>query len=167
MERERFVDKIALVTGGANGLGRGMVEQLVKEGAQVAIFDIEDDTMEEVFGGNDHVFCVHCDVRDYDQVQESVQKVIDRYGRIDVFDEQCRHLPSGAVSGVQQGGMARCDGHESERRILRRPGCCAHDGRAWREGLHREHELEQLPPRPSAASPPIAPRKPPSKCLRR
>lgn len=28
MERERFVDKIALVTGGANGLGRGMVEQL-------------------------------------------------------------------------------------------------------------------------------------------
>lgn len=60
MERERFVDKIALVTGGANGLGRGMVEQLVKEGAQVAIFDIEDDTMEEVFGGNDHVFCVHC-----------------------------------------------------------------------------------------------------------
>ena len=43
MERERFVDKIALVTGGANGLGRGMVEQLVKEGAQVAIFDIEDD----------------------------------------------------------------------------------------------------------------------------
>lgn len=50
MERERFVDKIALVTGGANGLGRGMVEQLVKEGAQVAIFDIEDDTMEEVFG---------------------------------------------------------------------------------------------------------------------
>ena len=45
MERERFVDKIALVTGGANGLGRGMVEQLVKEGAQVAIFDIEDDTM--------------------------------------------------------------------------------------------------------------------------
>ena len=67
MERERFVDKIALVTGGANGLGRGMVEQLVKEGAQVAIFDIEDDTMEEVFGGNDHVFCVHCDVRDYDQ----------------------------------------------------------------------------------------------------
>ena len=85
MERERFVDKIALVTGGANGLGRGMVEQLVKEGAQVAIFDIEDDTMEEVFGGNDHVFCVHCDVRDYDQVQESVQKVIDRYGRIEVL----------------------------------------------------------------------------------
>lgn len=85
MEKQRFVDKIALVTGGANGLGRGMVEQLVEEGAQVAIFDIEDDTMEEVFGDNDRVFCVHCDVRDYDQVQESVQQVIERYGRIDVL----------------------------------------------------------------------------------
>lgn len=85
MEKMRFVDKIALVTGGANGFGRGMTEQLVKEGAQVAVFDIEDDTMEEAFGGNDNVYCLHCDVRDYDQVQESVQKVIDHFGRIDVL----------------------------------------------------------------------------------
>ena len=64
-----------------------MVEQLVKEGAQVAIFDIEDDTDGKrwVRGESSSRFCVHCDVRDYDQVQESVQKVIDRYGRIDVL----------------------------------------------------------------------------------
>lgn len=85
MEKQRFMDKIALVTGGANGLGRGMAEQFVKEGAQVAIFDIEGDTMEEVFRGDDRVHCVYCDVRDYDQVQESVRKVIERFGRIDVL----------------------------------------------------------------------------------
>ena len=101
----------------------------MKEGAQVAIFDIEDDTMEEVFEGNDHVFCVHCDVRDYDQVQESVQKVIDRYGRIDVLMNNAgiRHR-SRFWSAARRDGLM--DGHESERRILRRPGCCAHDGRA-------------------------------------
>ena len=85
MEKQRFIDKIALVTGGANGLGRGMVEQLVKEGAQVAVFDIEDDTMEEVYADNDRVYRLHCDVRDYGQVQESVAKVIERYGHIDVL----------------------------------------------------------------------------------
>ncbi len=82
---KRFVDKIVLVTGGANGLGRGMTEQFVLEGAKVVIFDIEDDTMEEVFGGNEDVVCMHCDVRDYDRVQECVKEVVDRFGRIDIL----------------------------------------------------------------------------------
>lgn len=85
MEMQRFIDKIVLVTGGANGLGRGMTEQFVKEGAQVVIFDIEDDTMEEVFGDNPHVHCMHCDVREYDEVQKSVAEVIDKFGRIDIL----------------------------------------------------------------------------------
>lgn len=85
MEMQRFIDKIVLVTGGANGLGRGMTEQFVKEGAQVVIFDIEDDTMEEVFGDNPHVYCMHCDVREYDEVQKSVAEVIDKFGRIDIL----------------------------------------------------------------------------------
>ena len=44
MLRKRFENKIVLITGGANGLGRGMAEQYLKEGAKLAIFDIEDDT---------------------------------------------------------------------------------------------------------------------------
>ena len=85
MEMQRFVDKVALVTGGANGFGRGLTEQLVKEGAKVVIFDIEDDTMEEVFGDNDDVVRMHCDVRDYDRVQECVKEIIERFGRIDIL----------------------------------------------------------------------------------
>jgi len=81
----RFVDKIVLITGGANGLGRGMAERYLEEGAKVAVFDIEEDTMQSVFGNDPDVFCVHCDVRDYDQVQEGVKKVIDHYGRIDIL----------------------------------------------------------------------------------
>ena len=85
MEMQRFVDKVALVTGGANGFGRGLTEQLVKEGAKVVVFDIEDDTMEEVFGDNDDVVCMHCAVRDYDRVQECVKEAIERFGRIDIL----------------------------------------------------------------------------------
>lgn len=166
MERERFVDKIALVTGGANGLGRGMVEQLVKEGAQVAIFDIEDDTMEEVFGGNDHVFCVHCDVRDYDQVQESVQKVIDRYGRIDVLMNNagiCHREPFLECSkeGWLDVMATNLNGEfyvgQAVARTMVELGVKG----------YIVNTSSNSPARPSAASPPIAPRKPPSKCLRR
>ena len=85
MEMQRFVDKVALVTGGANGFGRGLTEQLVKEGAKVVVFDIEDDTMEEIFNDNDDVVCMHCDVRDYDRVQECVKEIINRFGRIDIL----------------------------------------------------------------------------------
>lgn len=81
----RFEGKIVLITGGANGLGRGMAEQYLKEGAKVAIFDIEDDTMEQVFGGVENVLCLHCDVSNYDEVQESVKRVIEHYGRIDIL----------------------------------------------------------------------------------
>ena len=82
---KRFVDKIVLITGGANGLGRGMAERYLAEGARVAIFDIEEDTMQEAFGGNPDVYCLYCDVRDYDQVQQGVKKVIEHYGRIDIL----------------------------------------------------------------------------------
>ena len=60
MEKQRFVDKIALVTGGANGLGRGMVDQLVKEGAQVGVFLIRGGTKEEGAAPNDRACCLPC-----------------------------------------------------------------------------------------------------------
>lgn len=81
----RFEGKIVLITGGANGLGRGMAERYLKEGAKVAIFDIEDDTMEQVYAGVENVLCLHCDVRDYDQVQSAVKRVIEHYGHIDIL----------------------------------------------------------------------------------
>lgn len=82
---KRFENKIAVVTGGANGIGEAMVKRLVDEGAQVAIFDIEDDTMKEKFGSNPAVLCVHCDVSVKDEVVKAVDETIDHFGQIDVL----------------------------------------------------------------------------------
>lgn len=84
--RKRFEDKIAIVTGGANGFGRGMVETLVKEGAKVVAVDIEEDTLKEVFKGmEEDVMISFTDVTDKNQVDKMVEATIERFGRIDIL----------------------------------------------------------------------------------
>ena len=60
MIRERFKDKIVLITGAANGLGLGMAEQFLLEGAKIAVLDIEQDTLEKVFQAGRNEFTVEC-----------------------------------------------------------------------------------------------------------
>lgn len=80
---KRFEDKIAVVTGAANGLGKAMVTRLVDEGAKVATLDIELDKMLEEYAGNDNILPVYCDVSNYAVVNEAVAKVVEKWGRID------------------------------------------------------------------------------------
>lgn len=61
-EMKRFENKIAVVTGAANGIGECMVNRLLNEGAEVAALDIEGDTLKEKFGSNPKVLCLYCDV---------------------------------------------------------------------------------------------------------
>lgn len=82
---KRFENKIAVVTGGANGIGECMVNRLIDEGAQVAIFDIEEDTMQEKFGGNPKVLCITCDVAKKDDVTKAVDKTVSHFGHIDLL----------------------------------------------------------------------------------
>lgn len=81
----RFKDKIVVITGAANGLGHGMAERFVAEGAKVAALDIELDTLERVFADNDAVIGIECDVSDYEQVHAAIAQVIEQFGRIDIL----------------------------------------------------------------------------------
>lgn len=81
----RFDGKIVVITGAANGLGLGMAKRFLAEGAKVAALDIEDATLQHEFGGNDDVLCQHCDVSDYDQVQDVIAQVAEHFGGIDIL----------------------------------------------------------------------------------
>lgn len=73
-----FDGLVALVTGGASGIGAAIVAELVRGGAQVAVLDLQVDQVQEPLAG------FRCDVSDDAAVQAAVQGVVDRFGRLDV-----------------------------------------------------------------------------------
>lgn len=83
----RFKDRVAIVTGGASGIGRAIVEELCKEGAAVCFLDFDDDQGRSVAGAlqgahADILFC-QGDVADERVSYAAVEAVIRKWGRID------------------------------------------------------------------------------------
>jgi|SRR5690625_2378138 len=76
--------KIALVTGGANGIGKGIVNTLAKAGAKVMVCDIDEEageaTAKEV-GGEFH----QLDVTDKNKAEQVVQDILAKHDKIDVL----------------------------------------------------------------------------------
>lgn len=71
-----FKDRVALVVGGASGMGNAVVRLLAAEGCRTHVLDIAQ-TPDGVFQS--------CDVRDYDQVRRCVRNVLDQESRIDLL----------------------------------------------------------------------------------
>jgi len=76
---------MAVVTGGASGLGEACVRDLLEHGAKVAIFDFAEERGEKVAAelGDAVIFCM-TDVTDEKSVQASVDKTVDAFGAIHV-----------------------------------------------------------------------------------
>ncbi len=76
-------DRVAVVTGGASGLGRATVLALVKRGMKVAIFDVNDDEGQQaVEEMGDSVMYSSVDVTDAESVEQAVARVIERFGAL-------------------------------------------------------------------------------------
>ncbi len=94
--------KTAMVTGGARGIGRGIVLKLAEQGALVAVADIDLDSAEQVLaemgalGGEG--FAIEVDVTDTASVERCVGEVIDRFGHLDIL--------------VNNAGIGRLPGHD-------------------------------------------------------
>lgn len=85
---KRLEDKIALVTGGAQGIGRAICERFLSDGADVAIgdfnMDVANATCEELSGSTGKVKAFLMNVADESSVDEAVKEVMNEFGRIDI-----------------------------------------------------------------------------------
>jgi len=86
MKTRELEDRVAIVTGGAGGIGAATAELLVAEGASVVVADVDVDhgrTIAARLGGS-AAFC-ETDVSDIDQVQAAVDFAVESFGGLDVM----------------------------------------------------------------------------------
>ena len=83
-----LIMKVAVVTGAARGIGLAISKKFLEEGYRVAILDIDQKTLSQTikqFFDNNNVLGLECDVAEPDQVDQSVNRVVEEFGRIDVL----------------------------------------------------------------------------------
>ncbi|MHB8576360.1 MAG: SDR family NAD(P)-dependent oxidoreductase [Dehalococcoidia bacterium] len=78
--------KVALITGGASGIGRASARRFAAEGARVVIVDINDEAIGETVMefGSDTALGIRRDVTDEAQVEDCVRGAVGQFGRLDI-----------------------------------------------------------------------------------
>jgi NAD(P)-dependent dehydrogenase (short-subunit alcohol dehydrogenase family) len=99
---------VAIVTGGARGIGRGIAYELAKEGARIVVADLPAtaadgaETVKQVGALGSEAIAVDVDVRDYAQAQAMVQAAIDRFGQVDVLVNNAGVIRIGPVAAFSE-----------------------------------------------------------------
>ncbi|WJX50012.1 hypothetical protein P8452_36377 [Trifolium repens] len=83
----RLEGKVALITGGASGIGEATARLFSKHGAQVVIADVEDDIGHSVCKDlhKSSASYVHCDVTKEKDIENAVNTTISKYGKLDIM----------------------------------------------------------------------------------
>ena len=97
-------DRIALVTGGAQGLGQAISMRLSQEGAHVVVADIKEETAqataEQIMANTDRrAIAVKADVTDEAQVESMIARAVQEFGRLDIVVSNAGILIAEEVTG--------------------------------------------------------------------
>ncbi|WP_106495732.1 SDR family NAD(P)-dependent oxidoreductase [Lentibacillus sp. Marseille-P4043] len=85
----KLQDKIAIITGGAGGIGKGMATAFVKEGATVAIVDLNEETgkesIKELQEYQPNSIFIQANLAEHNKLEGIIKQVVDKYGKLDIL----------------------------------------------------------------------------------
>jgi NAD(P)-dependent dehydrogenase (short-subunit alcohol dehydrogenase family) len=103
---DRLRDKVAAVTGGAMGIGRAVAVAFAREGAKVAVADIDEqagnDVVAEIRGSGAEAFFQKTDVGVSEEVDRFIQATVHRYGRLDVIVNNAGIAVAGSAAEMSE-----------------------------------------------------------------
>ncbi|MBC8449493.1 MAG: beta-ketoacyl-ACP reductase [Chloroflexi bacterium] len=104
----RLKDKVALITGGAAGIGKATAQRFIEEGAQVVICDVNQEAGEAAVQelGSGATF-YRVDVTDRQAVQGWVDDVVDKHGRVDILVNNAGVLRDNLLVRVKDGELVK------------------------------------------------------------
>lgn len=99
--------KIAVVTGASRGIGRAVARRLASEGATVIINyngsrEKAEETLREIEETGGRGVIEQCDVSDFEQCREFIQKVIKEYGALDILVNNAGVTKDGLIMGMSE-----------------------------------------------------------------
>ena len=108
---QRLLNKVALITGGASGIGHGIARKFAQEGADIIISDIflrspdevektKNDLESEIKSFGREALILKVDVTKSDQVQEMVKKSVERFKKIDILVNNAGIMPPTALKHI-------------------------------------------------------------------
>jgi 3-oxoacyl-[acyl-carrier protein] reductase len=85
----RLKDKVALITGGARGIGKAIAMAFAREGADIAVADVNleiaQQTASEIEGLGRRAMAITMDVTNFDAVEDGLNKILDKMGKVDIL----------------------------------------------------------------------------------
>ena len=88
MSQGRFYGQVAIVTGGASGIGLGIARRIAKEGGRVVLLDRDEAGLKDALDEFDEMPCgvetALADVRDESQVRAAMRRTLQRHGKLDI-----------------------------------------------------------------------------------